>query len=273
MPELPEVESVRITLEPQIIDQVIKHVECADYPRLLKPSPRGLAGGLTGKKITKMNRLGKLLILSLSGNAFFTIHLGMTGQLIVNAQKPDAGHIHLAARLDNTMLFYRDPRRFGRLAYYESPLELEKITGKMGPDALSISDKEFARRVRQRHAPIKLLLLNQSILSGVGNIYADEGLHLAGISPLQEGSSLTPGKLSRLNQALKQVMLKSLALGGSTVKNFVDAAGRPGTFQEEHRVYQRTGKECPDCGERIEKTVLGGRSTHYCPACQRRKVG
>ena len=268
MPELPEVESVRRTIKPLIINKKIIQVQCADYPRIFKPSPRGLADGLMGRKILKVGRKGKLLILSLSKGAFLTIHLGMTGQLICAAQKPDADHIHMAANLGKTTLFFRDPRRFGGLAFYPTEQELNVTLRKMGEDALKISDALFCQAMQKRRIPIKAALLNQAIVAGVGNIYADEGLHMAGISPFRPAAELTRPELSRLNRALKEVMLKSLAMGGSSVKNFVDANGRPGTFQETHRVYQRAGRACPVCGATIDKTVLGGRSTHFCGHCQ-----
>ena len=269
MPELPEVESVRRTLLPQIIKKTIHQAQAANYPRLMKPSPEALAKGIEGRKILAVERLGKLLILKLSGNAFFTIHLGMTGQLIVAKEKPDAGHIHLEACLGKQWLFFRDPRRFGKLAYYASEEGLNTAIAKMGPDALLVQDDEFSARITRRNTPIKPLLLNQAVVCGVGNIYADEALNMCGIAPTRKASAIKPQKLAELNQALKQVMLKSLELGGSSVKNFVDAKGRPGTFQEEHRVYQRAGFACPACGAPVRKMVLGGRTTHFCAKCQK----
>ncbi len=268
MPELPEVESVRRTIAPQILEQSFVRVECAPYPRLLRPSPELLASNLTGKQIQGVERLGKLLIVTLSQGAFLTIHLGMTGQLIYSPREVEASHLHLAARLSRGFLYYRDPRRFGALRFYPNQAELNLVLKKMGPDALTISDRDFAKAIGGRSAPVKMLLLNQALLSGVGNIYADEGLHLARITPTRPGSELSGPELKRLNRALQKVMLKSLELGGSSVKNFVDANGRPGTFQEEHRVYQRAGQNCPTCKGIIQKMVLGGRSTHYCPRCQ-----
>jgi formamidopyrimidine-DNA glycosylase len=268
MPELPEVESVRRTLAPLIVRQTINRVVCAPYPRLFRPGPEEVAQKLAGHKINKLGRLGKLIILTLSKGAFATIHLGMTGQLICALSPPEAGHIHMSALLSHTRLFFRDPRRFGQIAFYGSAKQLAPVLARMGPDALIISDEQFYGALIRHRAPIKTTLLNQSVLAGVGNIYADEALFMARLSPRRLAGELSRKEGERLNQALKEVMNKSLAMGGSTVKNFVDAAGRPGTFQETHQVYQKTGQPCPVCGAAIQKMVLGGRATHYCPVCQ-----
>jgi formamidopyrimidine-DNA glycosylase len=174
----------------------------------------------------------------------------------------------MTLRLPDTRLFFRDPRRFGKISFYNEAQGLAASLRKMGPDALRISDRQLQEALSRRSAPIKSLLLNQRLLAGVGNIYADEGLHLARIHPLQPGNALTLAEISVLNRSLKKVMRLSLALGGSTIKNFTDAEGKPGTFQENHRVYQKAGQSCPECGAIIAKLMVAGRSTHFCPHCQ-----
>jgi formamidopyrimidine-DNA glycosylase len=268
MPELPEVESVRRTLEPKIILRPIIHAECAARKRLFNPSPGEVERGLVGRKIEKIERLGKLLVFRLSKGAALTVHLGMTGQLICCRQALTASHIHMILRLPDSWLFFRDPRRFGKISFYSQAADLAAAVRKIGPDALRISDRQLQEALGKRSAAIKSLLLNQHLLAGVGNIYADEGLHLARIHPLKPGKDLTPAEISVLNKALKKVMRSSLALGGSTIKNFTDAEGKPGTFQESHRVYQKAGQLCPECGASIVKLLVAGRSTHFCPNCQ-----
>ncbi|MDR1397697.1 MAG: bifunctional DNA-formamidopyrimidine glycosylase/DNA-(apurinic or apyrimidinic site) lyase [Desulfarculales bacterium] len=269
MPELPEVESVRRGLASQIIGQTVIEAVCAPHPRLFLPGAAEVAQGLKGRVVRRVGRLGKLIIITLRPTAFVTVHLGMTGQLICALRPPEAGHVHMSLRLTEIMVFFRDPRRFGKISFYLSPDELQPVLDKLGPDALTISDEQFHRRLSRHRISVKTALLNQSVLAGVGNIYADEGLFMAGLSPLRPADSLSSSETGSLNHALKRVMRKSLSMGGSTVRNFTDADGRPGTFQEAHQVYQKTGQPCFRCGTGIKRIVLGGRATHYCPACQK----
>lgn len=270
MPELPEVESVRRTLMPRIQGRRIVKVEAREG-KLLRPGLGALRQGLTGRRVQGSDRRGKLLMLALEGGAYLAVHLGMTGQLIMAGQRPRADHIHVVMAFEDggESLYYRDVRRFGFLAF--CPDRASLLAGplaKMGPDALGMAEALFVERLSGRKAPLKSLLLDQRVLAGVGNIYADEALHRAGLSPRARTAGLGREDLSRLHAALQQTLAESLALGGSSVKNFVDAQGRPGTFQEAHRVYRRTGQPCPTCGTPVEKMVLAGRSTHYCPRCQ-----
>ena len=271
MPELPEVESVRRTLMPGILDRQVAEV-VARPSRVVRPDPEGFRRGIVGRRVTGSLRRGKLLVLTLEGGAFWAAHLGMTGQLILAPGRLEADHVHVRVVFADhgPCLHYRDPRKFGYLAYYADRDQLMAgLYGQMGPDALSIAPEDFVARLAGRKAPIKSLLLDQRRLAGVGNIYADESLHRAGIDPNRRPVDLSPDELLRLHAALRETLDEALAQGGSSVKNFVDAEGRAGTFQEAHRVYRRTGQPCPACGTLVERTVLGGRSTHFCPCCQR----
>lgn len=271
MPELPEVESVRRTLMPGILGRQVAEV-LARPSRVLRPDLEGFRRGIMGRRVTGSLRRGKLLVLTLDDGAYWAAHLGMTGQLILAPGELAADHVHARVVFgdDGPSLHYRDPRKFGHLVYYADRTELMAgLYGQMGPDALSITAEEFVTRLAGRKAPIKSLLLDQRRLAGVGNIYADECLHRAGIAPTRRPADLSRADLLRLHAALRETLDQALAQGGSSVKNFVDAEGRAGTFQEAHRVYRRTGQPCPACGAPVERAVLGGRSTHFCPGCQR----
>ena len=271
MPELPEVECVRRTLMPQVVGRRVSRARVF-LAKLARPDAAAFGRGIAGRLVTGCRRQGKLLILELEGGAFWTIHLGMTGQLILAAQMPQATHIHIAISFTDKgpCLYFRDLRQFGAMTYCPDQKALASgPLANMGPDALSLAAGVFVKRLAGRKAPLKSLLLDQRILAGVGNIYADEALHRAGLSPLSRPCDLSSTQLTLLHGELIKTLNEALAQGGSSVRNFVDAKGRPGTFQHAHRVYRRTGQPCPVCGGDICKITLGGRSTHFCPACQK----
>ena len=201
--------------------------------------------------------------------AQWIVHLGMTGRLLVTApEAPVDKHTHARLALaGGGELRFVDPRRFGRLEFRD----LARAEGFAGPGAepLSIGPADFAALFHRRRIAIKPALLNQKLLSGVGNIYADESLFRAGIRPRRAAGQLTRTQLERLRVALRQVLEHAIRLGGSSVSDYVDADGARGFFQLEHCVYQRTGEPCRTCQTPIRRIVLGGRSTHYCPRCQK----
>ncbi len=271
MPELPEVECVRQTLAPRVLGRRVRQVKVG-IEKVARPGAEALARGLRGRRALASRRQGKLIILELEGGAFWTIHLGMTGQVIIAERRPPADHIHIGVTFadQGPSLFYRDVRRFGAMGFWpDQAALLDGPLARMGPDALGMDDQVFAGRLAGRKAPIKGVLLDQTVLAGVGNIYADEALHRAGISPLARPAELGAKVLRELNRRLQETLAEALAQGGSSVRNFVDAKGRPGTFQQAHRVYQRAGLPCPACGTAVERIVLAGRSTHFCPRCQK----
>jgi formamidopyrimidine-DNA glycosylase len=198
-------------------------------------------------------------------NAQFLIHLGMTGRLLISTPETEVpSHTHAILSLSGGKeLRFVDPRRFGRLS-----VSIETYEGP-GKEPLTIPLEDFIALFRNRKTPIKAALLNQSLLHGVGNIYADEALHHAGIRPPRHAGRLTRDELTRLRTALQKILKQAIKLGGSSVSDYVDAEGVAGFFQLHHRVYSRTGQPCRTCKTPIERIVIGGRSTHFCPTCQK----
>jgi formamidopyrimidine-DNA glycosylase len=223
---------------------------------------------LTGARIDKVRRVGKTIVCDVSREgekAQFLVHLGMTGRLLVSAAAvPHPPHTHAILSLSNGQeLRFVDARRFGRLSVSQ------ELYGGPGTEPLTISPDAFVALFKGRRTPIKAALLNQSLLHGVGNIYADESLFRAGIRPKRHAGRLTRAELLRLRVALIEVLTHAISLGGSSVSDYVDADGVRGFFQLEHKVYTRTGEPCLVCGTPIQKITVGGRSTHFCPVCQR----
>jgi formamidopyrimidine-DNA glycosylase len=191
----------------------------------------------------------------------------MTGQMLVATSESDlAKHTHLVAKLSSGReLRFVDPRRFGRLSVHKP----ENTFAAQGGEPLGVSEEEFIKLFKGRKTPIKSALLNQKLLSGVGNIYADESLFRAGIRPRRRANTVTCGQLQELYKAMREVLEEAIKAGGSSVSDYVDAEGEEGFFQLQHRVYMRTGEPCYTCKTRIKRVVIAGRSSHYCPHCQR----
>lgn len=286
MPELPEVETVARGVDKRVRGDRIIDVWFASYPQPFKTPPQRQAAGLRDRRIVSVHRTGKHIVLELgpqggsraSGKraaaqpdpapAQWIVHLGMTGKLLVTT--PDAEvekHTHARIWLESGReLRFVDPRRFGRLEFRD--LGKRENFAAPGAEPLEIGTEEFAALFRGRKLAIKAALLNQTLLAGVGNIYADESLFRAGIRPRKASGRLTRAEMDRLRTSLKQVLQSAIRLGGSSVSDYVDAEGARGFFQLEHCVYQRTGEPCRTCGTAIKRIVLAGRSTHFCPSCQ-----
>ncbi len=264
MPELPEVETVANGVDARVRGQRIQSVWTSGKPQTFKSPETEIADTLTGATIERVRRVGKTIVMDVSGGNQFLIHLGMTGRLLVSqATVPVPLHTHAVLSLgDGREVRFVDPRRFGRLSVthnYIGP----------GAEPTTISPADFAKLFKGRKLAIKAALLNQSILHGVGNIYADESLFRAGIRPRRAAGRLTRAELLRLHAALQQVLAHAIQLGGSSVSDYVDADGIRGFFQLEHKVYSRAGESCKDCGTPLKKIIVGGRTTVYCPICQR----
>jgi formamidopyrimidine-DNA glycosylase len=277
MPELPEVETVANGVHDRVHGQTIQSVWTSNKPQTFKSPPALIAEVLTGSRIIRVHRVGKTIVVDLvrepGGTAAeFLIHLGMTGRLLVStSEMPIPAHTHAILSLSGGReLRFVDARRFGRLSVVEGSAEgtHHPYIGP-GREPLTISLEDFIVLFRGRKTPIKAALLNQSLLHGVGNIYADESLFRAGIRPRRQAGRLTRAGLSRLREALRSVLLHAIQLGGSSVSDYVDADGVRGFFQLEHRVYMRTGEPCLVCGTPIQRILLAGRGTHYCPTCQK----
>lgn len=270
MPELPEVETVVRGLRAAVIGDTIDAVWIGPRTQPLKSSAAELAATLEGAKILAARRMGKHIVVDLAHrsanepDAHWIVHLGMTGQLVVARPEADVPkHTHFIARLaSGKELRFTDPRMFGKLAVTH---EFEPG----GTEPLEISAADFPALFRGRKTPIKSALLNQKLLRGVGNIYADEALFRAGVRPRRRASSLTHDELRRLHRALQQVLQEAIAAGGSSVSDYVGASGEPGFFQLQHRVYGREAEPCLRCKTPIKRVVISGRSSHYCPRCQK----
>jgi formamidopyrimidine-DNA glycosylase len=293
MPELPEVETIARGVDRRLRGDSIVSAWFSSYREPFKTPPDEMMTTLPGLRIAHVRRVGKHIVADLEESARsragekkaaratrgkserdrnrnqtserqLLVHLGMTGRLLVSAPEvPLPPHTHAVLGLaSGRELRFVDPRRFGRIGL---------VTGFTGPgsEPLTISKDDFAALFRGRKLSIKAALLNQSLLHGVGNIYADESLFRAGIRPTRAAGRLTREELGRLHKALRLVLLQAIRAGGSSVSDYVDADGERGFFQIRHRVYQRTGEPCLVCGTPIRRIVLAGRSTHFCPVCQR----
>lgn len=271
MPELPEVETVANGVHAHVAGLRIEEVWTSGKPQTFKSPESELVEVLTGSRIRGVRRVGKTVVVDLerahgAPAAQLLVHLGMTGRLLVaDPAQPQAPHTHAVLRLsDGRELRFVDPRRFGRLSLHHEP------AGYQGPGAepTTIEPAAFAALFQGRRLAIKAALLNQSLLHGVGNIYADEALFRAGIRPRRAAGRLTRAELDRLLAALQQVLARAIALGGSSVSDYVDATGERGFFQQEHMVYGRAGELCRQCGGALKKITVGGRTTIYCRVCQ-----
>jgi formamidopyrimidine-DNA glycosylase len=274
MPELPEVETVARGVDERVHGDRIVEVWFSSYPQPFKTSAARQHRGLAGRRIVAVHRTGKHIVCELGENkksieAQWVVHLGMTGRLLVTTpEAPVAKHTHARLELKSGKeLRFVDPRRFGRLEFRD--LKKNGAFAAAGAEPLTIEPEAFAALFRGRTLAIKAALLNQSLLTGVGNIYADESLFHAGIRPRRAAGRLTRAELERLRVALVQVLEASIRKGGSSVSDYVDATGVRGFYQLEHRVYQRGGEPCHSCATPIERILVAGRGTHFCPKCQK----
>ena len=297
MPELPEVETIARGLASRVAGDRIESVWLGSKPEPLKSPAREIAATLESKRIAGVRRVGKYIVFDLeparvgagdspaqgvhnkskakkagggarptqpTSAAQWIVHLGMTGRMVVCEPKSDvAKHTHAILRLaSGRELRFVDPRRFGRLSVthgFQAP----------GSEPLEVELERFVPLFQGRKTPIKSALLNQKLLSGVGNIYADESLFRAGVRPRRRAASLTKEELRLLYLGLQDVLKEAIALGGSSVSDYVDADGDEGFFQLQHRVYGREGEPCLVCTTPIKRVVIAGRSSHYCPKCQK----
>lgn len=265
MPELPEVETVRRSIAPHVVGRRIAAAEFR-CPRVLRGGdPETMARALAGKRIAGLRRHGKFLLMEFSGGPLLLIHLGMTGRLLMNAEP--GRHTHAILTLDRGWLIYDDSRQFGCLELHDA---VPARVARLGPEPLEVGFSEFAAALKRRRTRMKALLLDQTFLRGLGNIYADEALFRAGIHPLTIAARLGTERVKRLHRGIVEVLTEAISAGGSSVSDYVDGDGRKGFFQFSHRVYQRTGEPCVACGAKIRRILVAQRGTHFCPRCQRR---
>jgi len=269
MPELPEVETIARGLHKRVAGDRIESVWIGSKREPLKSPAAKIAATLEGARVDQVRRVGKHIVFDLSvrkgATSQWIVHLGMTGRMLVATPETEtASHTHLVARLKSGReLRFVDPRRFGRLEVQSS-----SFAGP-GTEPLQVSLEGFIQLFKGRTAPIKGALLNQKLLHGVGNIYADESLFRASIRPRRRAGSLTRQESARLHAALQEVLKEAIAAGGSSISDYVDAEGEEGFFQLQHRAYGRGGEPCLVCKTPIKKIVVAGRGTHYCPKCQK----
>jgi formamidopyrimidine-DNA glycosylase len=292
MPELPEVETIARGLAKRVTGDIIESVWIGQKKEPLKSSAREIARTLEHSCILSVRRMGKHIVFDLEpthksagprrrpgkgptsvrsasaqgtvSKAHWIVHLGMTGSLrICEPQAELAKHTHAILKLaSGRELRFVDPRRFGRLS-------VSAAFEATGVEPLEVSVDRFVSLFRGRKTPIKSALLNQKLLRGVGNIYADESLFRAGIRPRRRASSITREQLAKLYAALQEVLTEAIALGGSSISDYVDANGEEGFFQLQHRVYGRETEPCLVCKTPIKRVIIAGRSSHYCPTCQK----
>ena len=275
MPELPEVETIVRGLAPALRGRTIDRAVLLFKPLLRRPPKGGLAI-LAGRRITGLSRRGKLALIKCEGGLTLVFHLKMTGQLLLVEKGGPAAdkHTRLVVRFRDggPDLRFRDVRKFGFLLCHSGePATACDELASLGPEPLDLALADFERALGRRKGRIKSLLLDQTVIAGIGNIYADEMLFDAGIHPQTPAAALSSVELSRLWRSMRTVLAKAIEAGGSSLRDYVDAEGRPGSFQLAHKVYGREGEPCPRCGRPIKRTVVGGRGTHFCPRCQRRK--
>jgi formamidopyrimidine-DNA glycosylase len=273
VPELPEVETVVRGLRGPLVGRRIVGVRFGKTDFI--DDPIALGEQLPGSRIASVERFGKFITLALqpldtaSRDFHLFIHLGMTGQLTSRKPyEPVVAHTHAFVELDDGLeLRYTDIRRFGRMLLV-SESGMGKFHQSVGRDPLELSQREFLSRVGGRRARIKALLLDQKVLSGMGNIYTDESLWRARIHPARLAANLQPRQLKLLYRTMRQVLSAAIRHRGSTISDYRDAAGSPGEYQARHRVYGRKGKPCPRCHTPIRRIIVAGRGTHFCPRCQ-----
>lgn len=287
MPELPEVETIARGLQTRVAGDVIESVWLGSKPQTMKSPPAEIARTLEYTRIARIRRMGKHIVFDLERNGVarapapakgrkhspilgsasqWIVHLGMTGRMVVCTPDEEVvKHTHAIVKLGSGReLRFIDPRRFGRLS-----VAAKGDFEAGGVEPLEVDLEKFVALFRGRNTPIKSALLNQKLLRGVGNIYADEALYRAGIRPRRRVSTIPHAQLEKLYHAVREVLKEAISLGGSSISDYVDADGEEGFFQLQHRVYGREGEPCLVCKQTVKRVVIVGRSSHYCPKCQK----
>lgn len=289
MPELPEVEVTRRRIEPLLAGRKIDALRTTAPSYFFLTPPARLRRAVAGRTVEELDRVGKYLLATLDDRSRLLLHLGMTGQLFSSEAhsvrllrsaglrpeeqrrfRPDA-HTHLRFVFSDggPEVWFRDARKFGKVLWLAAGEESERIT-RLGIDALEVRGEDLFRASRKRAVAIKNLLLDQSVVAGVGNIYADEALFLSRVRPTRRAGRITRAESEALAAHLREVLERSIETGGSSIRDYIGPDGADGGYQDERRVYARRGEPCTECGTAIKRIVIGQRSAHYCPRCQPR---
>jgi len=223
---------------------------------------------VTGATIVAVRRRGKQIFFELDRGGFLYVHLGMTGKLLWDsaASEPLEKHVHAVFEFAEGVLRYQDARQFGRVEFYPEMPEAFELRG---PDALGVDFETFVSRLKARRGQVKAVLLNQAVLSGLGNIYVDEMLFAARVHPRTNVQRISKQRARLMHQSMLEILTLAIARKGSSISDYVDATGAPGSYQHQHQVYGKAGEPCPRCGGAIRRVVVAQRGTHYCPRCQR----
>jgi formamidopyrimidine-DNA glycosylase len=298
VPELPEVETIRRQLEPEIVGETVAELEVLDERWTRPDDPSVVEAAVAGRRVEAVERRGKYLIVRLAGEVALVMHLRMTGNLLLRPEAlagegeaaaidlmearkfggprlyethPEARHLRALIRLENgDELWFTDPRRFGHAAVLVGEALDEYLEARLGIEPLSdeLTAEALLQIAAGRTAPLKSFLLAQGGVAGIGNIYADEALHIASLHPLSPAGSMKPEHAEALRLGIIAALEAGLANGGASMDDYLDARGERGSMQDEFLVHTREGKACPRCGETINRIVVTGRSTYFCPACQ-----
>jgi formamidopyrimidine-DNA glycosylase len=269
MPELPEVETVKNELAPHILGRTFTGITLLWEGIVKAPAVEEFRSRLVGQKITGLSRHGKYLVLDLSSADVLVMHLKMSGSLLFGSDstEPPAYTRAVFHLEEGTRISFRDPRKFGGVWLVS---DWKMVTKKLGPEPLepAFTPQVLAQRLKNRKAPVKALLCDQSVIAGIGNMYADEALFAARINPLRSGSSLTPEELERLHQAIQQTLRAAIRNKGASIVNYYRPGGETGTAHFEFKVAHGRGKNCPNCGRPIQRIPVRNRGTYFCPECQ-----
>jgi formamidopyrimidine-DNA glycosylase len=271
MPELPEVETVARDLRRLLVGRTL--VGLTRSRKALRQSwSKAWEAKLVGRRVEAVRRRGKWLLLGLDGGGSLMVHLGMTGRFtVVPPEAKSEPHTHLVFRLDNRHeLRFRDARRFGSVTYFPDRASWEAfLATRLGPEPWDLTPAEFRTALMKTKRAVKAVLLDQTVVGGLGNIYADEACFAARIDPRRPGHALRPAEADRLLHAARNVLDRAIEARGSSIRDYVGGTGERGGYQDRFQVYGRNGKPCPRCGGLIQVVRLAGRSTHYCPRCQK----
>ena len=268
MPELPEVETIKNEIAPYVTGRTITGIDLFWENMVRQPSVAEFLKRIAGKKITGLGRRGKYLLVNLAGGETLIIHLRMTGSLWQTPPPEGLKFVRAIIHLDNgTGIYFRDPRKFGRMWLVK---DKDSVTGELGPEPLekSFTVNTCSTRLKRHHIPVKAALLDQGILAGVGNMYADEALFSAKIHPMRPADSLTTGEMKRLHKAICDVLLAGIGNKGASIENYYRPDGSKGSAHTEFKVAHRRDTLCPRCSTPIQYLKVRGRGTYYCPKCQ-----